>query len=43
LITHVCPPLNLVAPPPNPPPQVKPFPQPDNSTSSDDSSPTAPE
>ncbi|MCI05332.1 hypothetical protein A2U01_0026383 [Trifolium medium] len=43
LITHVCPPLHIVPPPENPPPHVDPFPQPNNSTSSDDSSPTAPE
>ncbi|PNX70435.1 hypothetical protein L195_g057390, partial [Trifolium pratense] len=36
----VCTPLQIVPPPPNPPPPVEPFPQPDNFTSSDDSSPT---
>ncbi|CAJ2674731.1 unnamed protein product [Trifolium pratense] len=39
----VCTPLQIVPPPPNPPPPVEPFPQPENSTSSDDSSPTIPE
>ncbi|PNX94714.1 hypothetical protein L195_g017892 [Trifolium pratense] len=38
----VCTPLQIVPPPPNPPPPVEPFPQPENSTSSDDSSPTVP-
>jgi hypothetical protein len=39
-ITNVCPPLNITPPPPNPPPHVPDFPQQENATSSDDSSPT---
>jgi hypothetical protein len=38
LITNVCSPLNITRPPPNPPPHVLDFPQPENATSSDDSS-----
>jgi hypothetical protein len=41
LINKVCPQLGLNPPPANPPPNLSTdFPKPDNSTSSDDSSPT---
>ncbi|MCI29663.1 hypothetical protein A2U01_0050872, partial [Trifolium medium] len=40
IITHLCPALKIVPPPVNPAPNAYDFPKPDNSTSSDDSTPT---